>query len=181
MSKRINVSLTTPGQLDDCIAYLQGYVNSLDEKAMLIVDMLANIGITALRAYVKPISPFYKEGSEGGTLTTNRTSLSETNDGWEARVSLGGGQCVFVEFGAGVTFNGAKGTSKHPKGIENGFTIGSYNPSSPNATNPNGWWYTDKWGNSQHTYGTPTFAPLYKSSIDMLLAVEKIAKEVFNG
>ena len=37
-----------------------------------------------------------------------------------------GEDAVWVEFGAGVHYNGSAGTSPHPKGSELGFTIGGY-------------------------------------------------------
>lgn len=33
---------------------------------------------------------------------------------------------LFIEFGAGIHYNGSAGSSPHPKGNEFGYTIGSY-------------------------------------------------------
>lgn len=156
---------------------LEDYKSSLDDKTAIFIQRLSKIGISALNARINSISPFYK----GEDIDTSVSSVYKTEDGWGAVITMKGSQCVFIEFGAGVTFNTSKGSSLHPKGEELGLTIGSYNPNSPNATSSSGWWYKDKWGQSQHTYGTPTFAPLYNSSLVMLEAIRIVAEEVFSN
>ena len=175
MSGRINLKLNTPNDIDRVIKELEKYRDSLDDKTQIFIKRLSEVGIKALNAKLQSISPFYK----GEDIDTS-SEIHKLDNGWSATISMTGSQSVFIEFGAGVTFNAPKHQSLHPKGEELGLTIGSYNESSPNATNPNGWWYKDKWGESQHTYGTPTFAPLYNSSIEMLEAIHGIAKEVFS-
>ena len=169
---KLKISLSE-SSVNRAIEELVKYKDSLDDKCKKFCERLCDIGIHALEARLSSISPVYK-----GEITTN-DEVRQTDNGYEAVISMGGGQALFVEFGAGVTFNTAKGGSLHPKGKDLGYTIGSYNPSSDNATNPGGWWYTDKWGESQHTYGTPTFAPLYNTSIELLQDIHKIAREVF--
>lgn len=176
MSKKLNISLTRSGDIDKCIKYLKDYSLSLDDKCLQFAHILAELGIKVLNAELRNISSFYK----GEDISTSGEVLL-TDNGWSAVIKMGGSQAIFIEFGAGVTFNGGKGSSKHPLGKKNGFTIGSYNPGSPNATNPQGWWYKNKWGESQHTYGTPTFAPLYTSSLELLATIQNVAKEVFNN
>lgn len=174
--RRLNLSLNKNKDFDKVIKALQEYKESLDNKAQLIVSKLADIGIKAVNVQVGSISPFYK----GEDLRTDK-DLIMTENGWTAIISMSGSQALFIEFGAGVTFNTSKGSSLHPVGEELGYTIGSYNPSSPHATDPNGWWYMDQWGEWQHTYGTPTFAPMYNSSLVMLTEIQKVAKEVFSN
>lgn len=170
--KRLNISLTKPGSITNAIKALEQYKTELNTKTQLFVQMLGDVGINALSLQISNISPFYK----GEDL---QIELQETDGGFGASLIMSGTQCAFLEFGAGVLFNTSEGGSLHPKGKELGFTIGSYNPSSPNATNPGGWWYKDKWGKTQHTYGTPTFAPLHNSEMEMLRDIQKVAREVF--
>lgn len=174
--KRINCSITKKGSIKRAIQELETYKNDLNRKTEMFVDRLGAVGIKALNVRLSAISPFYK-----GEDIKTEGEIVQTDDGWKAIIYMSGSQAAFIEFGAGVTFNGAEGSSRHPKGKELGYTIGSYNPASPNATSSSGWWYTDKWGQSQHTYGTPTFAPLYESSMDMLREVANIAREVFRN
>ena len=173
--KRMYISLFGGKKnIDRCIQQLEQYKVELNNKTERLVEELSKIGIKALDAHIGTISSFYS-----GDLSTEVGHLRKEGDRWICEIIMSGKQCVFVEFGAGVTFNTPVGGSKHPKGQELGLTIGSYNPSSPNASNPLGWWYTDEWGKSQHTYGTPTFAPMYKSSMEMMLAIQSVAKGVF--
>ena len=174
--KRLYISINNSKSIDKVIKELEKYRDSLDDKTQIFIKRLSEVGIKALNAKLQSISPFYK----GEDIDTS-SEIHKSDDGWSATISMTGSQSVFIEFGAGVTFNAPKHQSLHPKGEELGLTIGSYNESSPNATNPNGWWYTDKWGESQHTYGTPTFAPMYKSSIEMMAVVRDIASEVFGN
>ena len=174
MGTTLKVSLSSDSLLK-AASEVEKYRKSLDEKCKMFVEELAKVGIEALNAHIGSISPFYK----GSDLTSSLGVVENTGDGWRATVEMSGSQALFVEFGAGVTFNTGKGGSLHPKGVELGYTIGSYNPDSKNATNPWGWWYKDEWGTKQHTYGTPTFAPMYHSSEEMIKAIVTVAKSVF--
>lgn len=44
----------------------------------------------------------------------------------EAKLIVEGRELLFIEFGAGIHYNGSAGSSPHPKGNEFGYTIGSY-------------------------------------------------------
>ena len=70
-----------------------------------------------------------------------------------------GEDAVWVEFGAGVHYNGSAGTSPHPKGSELGFTIGGYGK---------GMGKKDVWGFYEDgelrlTHGAPATMPMYVS------------------
>ena len=76
-------------------------------------------------------------------------------------IRLQGEQAVFVEFGAGVFYNGSPGTSPHPYGVELGYTIGDYGLGlGKNET----WEYMEK-GKYHITHGTPAAMPLYNASV----------------
>ena len=142
---------------------------------------LADAGIQILDAYVGRISPIYRTGgldAGGDDLSTSKGAIREEGDKWICEIFLNGSQSVFVEFGSGVTHNTSVGGSLHPKGGELGFTIGSY-PGQTHADDPRGWYYKDRWGNSQHTYGTPTFAPLYNTSQDLIDVIYEVAKRTY--
>ena len=170
----ISCTATRKNGIKNTIKRLEQYRDGLDKKCELFVKRLSDIGITSIKASLGSISPVYR-----GTTDVTSEGVKWDGNGYTATIHMGGDQALFIEFGSGVTFNAPKGGSLHPKGKELGMTIGSYNPESPNATNPGGWWYTDRWGVSQHTYGTPTFAPMYNSFLEMRTAVLSVAKEVF--
>lgn len=160
--------------INKLIKDLEAYRDSLSDKTEIFISRLADIGVKATSVRVGSISPFYR-----GDIDVSMGELRNEGDNWVCEIKMAGEQSIFIEFGSGVTFNTDIGGSKHPKGAELGYTIGSYNPSSPNAANPYGWWYVDKYGQKQHTYGTPTFAPMYHGSLEMISAIEGLAKEVF--
>lgn len=75
---------------------------------------------------------------------------------------LQGEQAVFVEFGAGVYYNGAAGSSPHPYGVELGYTIGDYGWGFGQFDE---WGYTDANGKYRLTHGTPAAMPLYNAGV----------------
>lgn len=86
----------------------------------------------------------YGDGKNGPMSTTLR---------------LRGDQVTFVEFGAGVHYNGNPHGSPHPWGVELGFTIGDY---GMHQGLNDGWWY------GGHYYqGTPAAMPLFYASVEM--------------
>ena len=174
--KKLHLSLTRKGDIDKVIKYLEDYEKDITERLSVFLEELTKIGVNAVNAQLQTISPFYK-----GEDIEVTDSIQQTDNGWQATITMSGQQAIFIEFGSGVLLNTSVGNSLHPWGSENGFTIGSYNSDQTNAKSPDGWWYYDKWGQSQHTLGTPTFAPLYNSSLEMLAAIREAAERVFNG
>lgn len=170
-SSHIRISLTTPDSLQKGIDALKQYEMELDAKCQLFVKKLGDHGLEVLDANISWIAP---EGDID-------TKLSFTDNGCTAIITMSGQEVAFIEFGAGVRYNTSVGSSLHPKGKDLGFTIGSYNPNSKRAENPKGWFYTDSDGTKQHTYGTPTYAPLHTSEMEMINVINKIAREVFTG
>lgn len=86
-----------------------------------------------------------------------------------------GEDAVWVEFGAGVHYNGSAGTSPHPKGSELGFTIGGYG---------NGMGKKDVWGFYEDgklrlTHGAPATMPMYNTVKTVCDEIAEIAREVF--
>lgn len=94
---------------------------------------------------------------------------------------------VFIEFGAGVTYNTGVGSSPHPWGEALGLTIGNYPPilrppyydgKNPYPSHGAGeMWYVK----SEHfwTRGTPSQKVLYEAVKLVEPRLEDIAKEVF--
>lgn len=86
-----------------------------------------------------------------------------------------GEDAVWVEFGAGVHYNGSAGTSPHPKGSEFGFTIGGYGK---------GMGKKDVWGFYEDgelrlTHGAPAVMPMYNAVKTVCDEIAEIAREVF--
>lgn len=86
-----------------------------------------------------------------------------------------GEDAVWVEFGAGVHYNGSAGTSPHPKGSELGFTIGGYGK---------GMGKKDVWGFYEDgrlrlAHGVPATMPMYNAVKTVCDEIAEIAREVF--
>lgn len=172
-SNHIRLSLTTPGSLQKAIDRLESYSKELETKRQLFVKRLGEYGLKVLDVNISQISPEHKGDDIQTTLTFNDSVCI-------ASIIVSGQQVAFIEFGAGVLLNTAKGSSLHPKGAELGFTIGSYNPNSKNAESPYGWYYKDENGQKHHTRGTPTFAPLHNAEMSIIDVITLVAREVFS-
>jgi hypothetical protein len=94
-----------------------------------------------------------------------------------ATLSLVGEQAVFVEFGAGIHYNGAPGTSSHDLGLKFGYTIGSYGM----GQGRNEYWFYKEDGEWKKSEGTPTAMPLFKAKVEMEQRIPSVAKEAFRS
>ena len=90
-----------------------------------------------------------------------------------------GKDAIFIEFGAGVFFNGAVGSSPNPLVGKNGlkYTIGSYGKGRGKQEK---WAYKGKDGEVHWTYGTRATMPMYRSIVAVADDIVTIAKEVFS-
>lgn len=104
-------------------------------------------------------------------------SVSVKNDGNVTLVIASGKDAVFMEFGAGVYFNGPAGSSPHPRGAELGFTIGSYGKGQGVR---NVWGFKDEDGVVHLSHGVPASMPMYRAMQSVIEDIAKIAQEVFS-
>lgn len=109
--------------------------------------------------------------------TVSDVDVTFSDDGTVTTVLATGKDVIFIEFGAGVYFNGSVGSSPHPKGHEFGFTIGSYGKGKGSRET---WaYYTD--GKVQWTHGTKATMPVFKACEIIKLELPKIIKEVLQN
>ena len=94
-----------------------------------------------------------------------------------ATLRLSGEDVMFVEFGAGVHYNGPAGSSPHPLGVKLGYTIGSYGHGQGAKEY---WFYEDEDGTTQLSQGTEATMPLWKADQAIRQKFVKIAKSVFS-
>lgn len=85
-------------------------------------------------------------------------------------------EAIFIEFGAGVSYNGPPGTSPHPSASKNAFYIGSYGYGYGKYEV---WSFRGSNGEYVLTYGTPASMPMYKALESVRRDLPKIAKSVF--
>lgn len=90
-------------------------------------------------------------------------------------VVASGEDAVWIEFGAGVYYNGSPGSSPHPNGAELGLTIGSFGKG--NGKKETWGFYED--GELRLTHGTPARMPMARAVTTVCNEISQIAKEVF--
>lgn len=95
-----------------------------------------------------------------------------------------GSQAVYVEFGAGITFNGGVGSYNYPKDPPPEIDPIGMHPTNGKSTNglsgganPKGW----RTPSGRHTYGIPAQMPMYNASKKMRENIERVAREVFGN
>ena len=121
----------------------------------------------ACRKYAEAIrdraQQYYNEAWVDDVGTNRRQAEVEgtaerTQNGW--KVVAKGTDAVWVEFGAGVFYNGSAGSSPHPKGQELGLTIGSYGQGKGKQP---AWGFYNESGELIVTRGTEAQMPLYRA------------------
>ena len=173
MSKVINIELSQKS-IQDAIDFLKEYRNQLFDKNELFVKRLTEeIGVPVVE---KRIS-----AAKGDSDKTHYThvDIRRFQEHSEAVLVVEGKDLLFIEFGAGIHYNGAAGSSPHPKGEELGYTIGSYGKGKGKQDK---WSYIDESGTVKWSHGTQATMPVYGAWMEMRNNMLRIAREVFaNG
>lgn len=158
------------GQLGQVAHEIEVYKNQLNDKIKLFTERVAYyIQMQADSLFggaVVDIQP-------NGTFDNANVDVSVRRNGDIYIVVAKGEDAVFVEFGAGVYFNGTG--SPRPGGAELGLTIGSYGLGKGMQ---NAWAFSSIDGKVV-TRGTPAQMPLYKSLCAARDKILTIANEVF--
>ena len=162
--KTIELELSPEG-VDKALRELTDYTATLAAKTEQFVDRLRQIGLKVIEYNGNPPGD-----SQPGTADAIITSSGSTT---KCTLFLEGKDVLFIEFGAGVHFNGS-GT--HPLGAEFGYTIGSYGFGQ--GLNDS-WTYDDGSGERKLSYGTLAGMPMYKASEEMRRQLVAIARDVF--
>lgn len=172
MAKRTISCTLSEKSLRQAMGQLKQYQERLDNRNKIFVTRLAQLGIPIVHENVT-----MAQGDSDKPYNTYIRVVSLKGYS-EAKLVLQGRQVSFIEFGAGVHYNGAAGSSPHPKGGNLGYTIGSY---GAGHGADDYWYYVDDSGVSHRSYGTKATMPLYKASVYMRRKIRRIAKEVFGG
>lgn len=165
---KINVTLS-PSGIEKAVQQLEKYKQDLNTKITVFLQRLGDAGIDVVKANMRPA---------GDYIVPDNPDFRLTHGGRRGVLSLSGKDVLFVEFGAGVHYNGALGNSPNPKGVEMGYFIGSY-PGQTHAGEDK-WYYRDEDGQPHKTHGTQAGMPMYKASQYMRGHIREIAREVFN-
>lgn len=170
--KRLNISLTTQGSLNKAIEYLEQYKESLKTKSDIFIEKLLMLGVPVIDERIA-----HSSGDSDPSHYTH-IRIRSFGDYSEGILTVEGKDILFFEFGAGIHFNTEAGTSPHPKGVELGYTIGSYGNGQGSK---DFWFYTADTGESVMSYGTEATMPLHEAEMEIIRNIQKVAKEVFGN
>lgn len=158
---------------------LEKYKDSLTYKCELLVKRLAEAGIPVIdENMAKAAFTVDEKGIQSGADPQHYTQVKINSFGSYARADLivEGKELLFIEFGSGVYYNRAAGSSLHPKGEEFGYVIGSYGKGHGVQKV---WGYYADSGELILTHGVEATMPMYKAGLEIAQSVVKIAKDVF--
>jgi hypothetical protein len=174
VNKVINVKLTSSG-IEAAIRELRKYERRLYRKSVVLRERVSYF-------ISKDASAVFNTAVAGddlreGTIAGNVQVSVEQKGNNVTLIIADGKDAVFMEFGAGVYFNGPVGSSPNPLGTELGFTIGSYSTHKPDKEI---WGYKGEDGEIHLTHGTPASMPLYRAVQRVWKDIDRIAQEVFS-
>lgn len=171
MAKKISISLSQKS-IQNAINEVRKYQRELIDKNEVFVRRLAELGI--------PIIDQNIADAEGDSDKNHNTYIKINSFGSysEAKLVVEGSDLLFIEFGAGLHYNGSDGTSPHPKGEEFGYTIGSYGKGQGKN---DFWFYYADTGEAVMSHGTESTMPVYKASVEIIQNIRRIAREVFGS
>lgn len=179
MSKVIKMTLSEKS-IQSAIKEIRKYQQKFQTKLETFTEELAKVGIPVVHSNMeKAAFTVDSKGITSGADTSHTvdTVRVDTSDG-KVQVNLvaSGKDILFIEFGAGVYYNGAKGSSPHPKGQEFGFLIGSYGLGHGAQKV---WGYYDESGALVLTHGVAATMPVYRAYLEIIQQYVAIAKRVF--
>lgn len=174
MSRRNEITIELNlKSIQNAITKLKTYQRTLDRKSRQICEELSKIGATECRAIVSSIP----SEQDLGSLSV-KVERSGSKGVYSATITLAGKQVLFVEFSAGITFGSTTFPSIPGQSYGEGMGVGTY-PGQTHAFDPEGWWYRDEDGESQHTYGNKAYMPMYYTDMAIRREILNVARKVF--
>lgn len=168
MSKTIKLNFSAKS-IQNAINELKAYQKEFQRKNDIFVKKLSEEGLQVIQTTMESI-PDEEKGSYYTEIIYDKNV-----DITGASVRLSGDKVLFIEFSSGITY----GSSNYPLPSGSEYGVGTY-PGQTHAFSPYGWWYKDENGEVHHSYGNRAYMPMYHAEVAIVLAVRKIAKEVFS-
>jgi hypothetical protein len=123
MSRTITIDIFNPASIDAAVKEIRDYADWVKRKTDELRERVAYfIAKDASAVFNTAVA---EDDLWEGAITGSVDVVVEDN-GNMTLVIANGTDAVFMEFGAGVYYNGAVGSSPNPLGAVLGFTIGSY-------------------------------------------------------
>ena len=175
MSRTITIDIFNPASIDAAVKEIRDYADWVKRKTDELRERVAYfIAKDASAVFNTAVA---EDDLWEGAITGSVDVVVEDN-GNMTLVIANGTDAVFMEFGAGVYYNGAVGSSPNPLGAALGFTIGSYGYGQGKKEV---WGYMGEDGRLHLTHGTPASMPLYRAVQSVVNDIEQIAREVFSS
>lgn len=170
--KKIKMNLSV-SSVENAIKQIEEYKRSLVLKTSQLLDELGKIGIRTIDQKMSSIQ---------GDSDPNHYAFVKMNSYGSftrATIILQGRDVLFIEFGSGVHYNGATGSSPHPKGQQMGYTIGSHGKGQ--GANDSWVYFNEEHGRFETSQGTKAAMPMYNAEVEIRKAIKSVAKKVFGG
>lgn len=119
----------------------------------------------------------FKNAIVDNQVVSTGITVDISDNGNITTVIATGEELLFVEFGAGIYFNGSAGSSPHPKGEELGFTIGSYGKGKGAKTS----WAFLRDGEVVWTHGTKAAMPVFRACEEVRREIPDIVRKVLSN
>lgn len=162
--KTIRFDILNPDSIAKAEEQLKQYIADIQRKQDIFMERLSQWGQTTMEFRWMDImydSPHFET-----------FGCEKTADGF--MLTAEGEAVCFIEFGAGVHYNGSERYPiPRPEGVvgigEYGHHLGRFDH----------WYYKDANGNSIRTEGNPANMPMYYTMQDIIDNITRIAREVF--
>lgn len=159
--------------INAAIREIEEYKQTLLFKTRELLDELGRIGLKVINGSMTNVI---------GTSNPNHFAYVKVNasgNNMRATIILQGRDIMFIEYGAGIHYNGAVGTSPNPNGQKFGYTIGSYGKGR--GAEDSWTYYDEEKGGFRRSHGTKAAMPMYNAETEIRKQVDAIAKKVFGG
>jgi len=175
MSRTITIDIFNPASIDAAVKEIRDYADWVKRKTDELRERVAYfIAKDASAVFNTAVADdLIGEGAVIGSV-----NVVVEDNGNMTLVIANGEDAVFMEFGAGVYYNGGVGSSPNPLGAALGYTIGSYGKGNGAKAV---WGFKGDDGALHLTHGVPASMPLYRALQSVVNDIEQIAREVFSS
>ena len=175
MSRTITIDIFNPASVDAAVKEIRDYADWVKRKTDELRERVAYFIAKDASAVVNTAvaDDLIGEGAVIGSV-----DVVVEDNGNMTLVIANGEDAVFMEFGAGVYYNGGVGSSPNPLGAALGYTIGSYGKGNGAKAV---WGFKGDDGALHLTHGVPASMPLYRALQSVVNDIEQIAREVFSS
>lgn len=173
--RTITIDIFNPASIDAAVKEIRDYADWVKRKTDELRERVAYfIAKDASAVFNTAVADdLIGEGAVIGSV-----NVVVEDNGNMTLVIANGEDAVFMEFGAGVYYNGGVGSSPNPLGAALGYTIGSYGKGNGAKAV---WGFKGEDGALHLTHGVPASMPLYRALQSVVNDIEQIAREVFSS